>query len=126
MVWLVAYLVKKHNLTVNDVIRHYDITGKQCPLFYVPTKYQSETLANERWNGFKQLVKAQIIDNFVVENNVDTSFMVRVYNPPLNIRKDAGTNNPIVDVIKNNGVYTIVETKNIGTVTWGKLKSGVG
>ena len=112
--------------SVNDVIRHYDVTGKQCPLYYVPKKYQSEALANERWNGFKQQVKAQLIDDFVVENNVDKSFMVKVYNPPFNIRKDAGTNNPIVGVIKSNGTYTIIDVKNVGAVTWGKLKSGAG
>lgn len=35
LVELVVELVKKYNLTVNDIIRHYDVTGKECPKYYV-------------------------------------------------------------------------------------------
>ena len=32
---LAALLCVEFNLTANDVIRHYDITGKECPIYYV-------------------------------------------------------------------------------------------
>jgi N-acetylmuramoyl-L-alanine amidase len=32
---LVAYLLKAYRLTIDDVYRHYDITGKICPKLYV-------------------------------------------------------------------------------------------
>lgn len=51
-----------------------------------------------------------------------TSFKVRVTVNALNIRSGAGTSHKITGVIKNKGVYTIVEKKN----NWGKLKSGAG
>ena len=35
LVELCAYLCKKYGLTADDVIRHYDVTGKHCPLWYV-------------------------------------------------------------------------------------------
>lgn len=35
VVELTAYLCKMFNLDVDDVIRHYDVTGKRCPLYYV-------------------------------------------------------------------------------------------
>ena len=35
LVELCAYLCKKFGLTADDVIRHYDVTGKHCPLWYV-------------------------------------------------------------------------------------------
>ena len=35
MVHLTAWLCGKFDLTTRDVIRHYDVTGKQCPLYYV-------------------------------------------------------------------------------------------
>ena len=35
VVKLTAWLCKKYNLTQNDVIRHYDVTGKDCPKYYV-------------------------------------------------------------------------------------------
>lgn len=50
------------------------------------------------------------------------SFLVRVTASELNIRSGPGTNYGINGVIKDRGVYTIVQEQN----GWGKLKSGVG
>lgn len=49
-------------------------------------------------------------------------YRVKIQVPALNIRSNAGTNYGITGVIRDSGVYTIVEEKN----GWGKLKSGVG
>ncbi|MGN0665337.1 MAG: N-acetylmuramoyl-L-alanine amidase [Huintestinicola sp.] len=40
---LCAYLCDKFGLTADDVIRHYDVTGKHCPLWYVshPEDFES-------------------------------------------------------------------------------------
>lgn len=35
LVELTAYLLGKFDLTTENVIRHYDVTGKNCPLYYV-------------------------------------------------------------------------------------------
>lgn len=35
VIQLTAWLCKKFGLTSKDVIRHYDVTGKLCPLYYV-------------------------------------------------------------------------------------------
>ena len=35
VVELTAWLCRKFNLTPDDVIRHYDVTGKICPKYYV-------------------------------------------------------------------------------------------
>ena len=55
---LCAYLLNKYNLTADDIIRHYDVTGKQCPLYWSPTKYQSAEIANRRFEEFKNKVRA--------------------------------------------------------------------
>ena len=122
---LCAYLLKKYGLSVDDLIRHYDVTGKQCPLWFVPTKYQSEAVANARWAGFKALV-SQKMDGSTDAVEQKASFKVKILDDALNVRKAAGVGNPITGVISNHGVYTIVETKTIGSAVWGKLKSGVG
>lgn len=54
----------------------------------------------------------------------DGSFLVRVIDPALNIRRGAGSLHRKVGVITDEGTYTIVETNKSGT--WGKLKSGAG
>lgn len=51
-----------------------------------------------------------------------TVYKVKVTTSALNIRSGAGTNNKVVGVIRDRGVYTIVDEKS----GWGKLKSGAG
>ena len=51
-----------------------------------------------------------------------TAYKVRVTASALNVRDGAGTNYKINTVIRDKGVYTIVDEKN----GWGKLKSGAG
>ena len=35
LVELCADICRRYNLTVNNIIRHYDVTGKDCPRYYV-------------------------------------------------------------------------------------------
>lgn len=35
LIKLLAWLSGEYNLKENDIIRHYDVTGKMCPLYYV-------------------------------------------------------------------------------------------
>ena len=45
MVELTAWLCEKFQLTEQDVIRHYDITGKNCPKYFVENE--------SAWEDFK-------------------------------------------------------------------------
>lgn len=119
---LCAYLLKKYGLKIDDLIRHYDVTGKQCPLWYVPTKYQSEEVANARWAGFKALVSQKM----GVALSGDKSFKVKIIDTALNVRKGAGVTNAVVTAVHKGEVYTIVETEKVGGSEWGRLKSGIG
>lgn len=51
-----------------------------------------------------------------------TAYKVKVTTSALNIRSGPGMNNKVVGVIRDRGVYTIVDEKS----GWGKLKSGAG
>ncbi len=44
-VHLVAYLTEKYDLDRDDIIRHYDVTGKDCPKWYVEHE--------DEWEQFK-------------------------------------------------------------------------
>ena len=147
---LCAMLLKKYKLTVNDLIRHFDVTGKQCPLHWSPTKYQSEAVATARWNRFKEDVQTVMNGGKVTRNNtvditessikntkptvstpnsntsVSTAlpYKVKVIDRTgLNVRKGAGVNNPIVTTIKYGEVYTVVSVTKVGSSTWGLLKA---
>ena len=48
LVHLTAWLCEKFGLTEEDVIRHYDVTGKICPKYFVDD--------TDAWNAFKREV----------------------------------------------------------------------
>lgn len=123
---LCAYLCQQYKLNpMDDVIRHYDVTGKQCPLYWSPTKYTSKQTADARFKTFKQSV-AKLMGSKIGAAENDNTFLVRVLDVALNIRSAPGTSNKVTGVIRDNGVYTIVEVKKVGGVEWGRLKSGIG
>lgn len=49
---LIANLLYTHNLTINDLWRHYDITGKICPKIFVENE--------ESYHKFKDKVKSYL------------------------------------------------------------------
>lgn len=55
LVTLVANLVKEYNLKVDDVIRHYDVTEKKCPLYFVDHP--------DEWEAFKDDVSSYLDNN---------------------------------------------------------------
>lgn len=52
LVHLVAYLCDKYRLEKENVIRHYDVTGKKCPKYMVEHP--------EEWNAFRDAVVAYL------------------------------------------------------------------
>ena len=46
MVQLTAWLCRQYSLTADTVIRHYDVTGKNCPKYFVENE--------EAWANFKE------------------------------------------------------------------------
>lgn len=51
---LTKYLMKKYNIPVENVVRHYDVTRKSCPAPFVNN--------NVAWNNFKNKLKG---DNYM-------------------------------------------------------------
>jgi N-acetylmuramoyl-L-alanine amidase CwlA len=59
LVKLVAWVCCEYNLDKKDIIRHYDVSGKKCPLYFVEHE--------DEWKQFKDEVMKYIKDNAVVE-----------------------------------------------------------
>lgn len=55
LVELVAFLCGKYNLTTDTIIRHYDVTGKNCPKYFVENE--------DEWEAFKNDVAKYIAEN---------------------------------------------------------------
>lgn len=50
---LVAQILVENDLTISDVYRHFDITGKLCPKFFVENESD--------WNNFKNKIKGYMV-----------------------------------------------------------------
>lgn len=85
----------------------------------------------QNWTGNREL--SEVTHNYLSgtplyflepldRTNIDGFYLVKVTCEALNIRAGAGTNYKINGCIRDQGKYTIVETKG----NWGKLKSGAG
>lgn len=97
----VAKLMKEYGFTINNIKRHRDFSGKNCP-------------HRTNWTNFLDRLKQEI--------NQESSFLVKINCDVLNVRQKPTTDSKIVTKVKRNEVYTIVEKNG----NWGKLKSGVG
>lgn len=74
LVELCADICRREGLTINDIIRHYDVTGKECPRYYV--RNESE------WIKFKNDVAnklGQATTNVAVEEAKGSDEPVRRY-----------------------------------------------
>ena len=58
LVELTAWLIGRYDLGVEDVIRHYDVTGKNCPKYFVEHE--------EAWEAFRD-----DLTDYIAENGVD-------------------------------------------------------
>ncbi len=54
LVELTTFLCLKYDLSEEDLIRHYDITGKNCPKYYVENP--------DKWENFKRRVGEELRD----------------------------------------------------------------
>ena len=61
LVSLTAYLIGKFDLSTEDVIRHYDITQKMCPRYYVEHE--------DAWEEFLSDVDRYIQENGAVKKD---------------------------------------------------------
>lgn len=61
---LVTTLMMKYNLTKDQVVRHYDITGKDCPKMFVPV-VTNGVILEHAWLAFKSLLPVTPVNPIV-------------------------------------------------------------
>ena len=50
LIKLTGWLCTRYDVSKSNVIRHYDVTGKLCPLYYVKHKTKWRDLKNDIWS----------------------------------------------------------------------------
>lgn len=116
--YLSAFLCKMLGISAGNVdtyvLRHHDVTGKNCPAQMVQNPAE--------WQEFKETVK-YILGSAAGNTG---SYKVKITADVLNVRKGPGTNYGVATQVKQGEVYTIIAEEKNGSTTWGKLKSGAG
>lgn len=105
---LAAHLLRKHGFTTNDLYRHFDITGKDCPKMM---------LTATAWDKFKSDVAVAMRDDPKPQ-----LAQGRVTPKDLNVRTGPGVSNNAVAKLPQNAVVDIFEKKDgwlrIGPGRW--------
>lgn len=117
--YVCAYICKLLGITADNVdtyvLRHWDVTGKDCPHNWTGT-------SNSNWTKFKTMVKNILATG---KHKAANSFKVKIVNcKALNVRKSASAKADIVTKVKAGDVFTIIDISSGGG--WYKLKSGAG
>ena len=114
---LAAYICKKYGISIDRVVRHYDVTHKSCPAPFVSNP--------ARWTDFKNRLAAMIGGQVVApstpsENNTMNKVMTVTANGGLNVRSGAGTGYGIVGGLSKGAQVTVYEMSN----GWARIGSG--
>lgn len=136
MVKLGAWLAQYYGLDPRkDFIRHYDVTRKVCPRYFVNSSTKWNQFKNDCYNymigklkesGIRNCTNAK--GNSILETQETVKFKQYIAKPTvdgLNCRKGPGTNYPVETIIDTDIAVTIVdEVKAKDGGTWLKTKSG--
>nr|DAY42911.1 MAG TPA: N-acetylmuramoyl-L-alanine amidase [Caudoviricetes sp.] len=110
LIELLVYLCRKYNLNQDAIIRHYDVTGKVCPKYYVEHQDAFEQLkadvASKLGNNYTpQLVQSTPTDN----NNYDT---YKVTYNGTNVRAGASLSSTVLYQRNSGDIIYVVGSDN--------------
>lgn len=119
---LIRKLMKKYDIDIDHVIRHFDVNGKHCPAYLMD---ESE------WEAFK----ARIL-GYRLEQAYKTTAACYLRSTPgvgdnkllykeasAKLRKKCKQSGDYIK-LKRNKAFTLTEVKMVGKDKWGKIKSG--
>ncbi|MEG1141282.1 MAG: N-acetylmuramoyl-L-alanine amidase [Clostridia bacterium] len=111
LILLLTDICKRYNLNpMTDIIRHYDVSGKRCPLYYVNNP--------EEFNNIKLKVNSLINNISDIQINYEKYRVTPVIG--LNVRISPDVNSTKVTAYKYNEIIDISEVIN----NFGKTKDG--
>ena len=125
LIWSTDKNARVKHLSGVNMTCHRDFANKACPGDYL---YNREGDIAQKVNAKLEAANNSASSAVLTEEDkgkADHStvpYLIRVTADKLNVRSGPSTKHKINMVIKNHGVYTIVEERN----GWGRLKSGAG
>lgn len=78
-IYLVKYLMNKYNIPIENVIRHYDVTGKTCPEPFVRntsqwTAFKNKLILNETTHWARNYLNTLISKGVITDENQWSAF----------------------------------------------------
>lgn len=121
-----------NNRGVKDGSSFYVLKHTKAPAILIECCFVDSKIDREKWDANK-CAKA-IVEGILNQSIVTSpkSFRIKIdgvsKSDVLNVREKPDASSKIAEKFKHNNSneYTIIETKKVGSQTWGKLKSGVG
>lgn len=104
---LAAYLLFKHGLGIERLIRHFDVTGKDCPRMYIN---------NADWHGFKSVVSSRL------NNYTEYRRRAKCATTDLNVRSGPGTAHPVIFTLKKDEPVVVFRVTPNG---WAEIGDGL-
>lgn len=104
-----AYM-KKYHIPASNVIRHWDVSGKDCPAPWTGSN-------NAGWKKFKKAISSSTVTK---PKPSFKSYKVKITASSLRIRKSASTGSKQVGSYKKNSIVTVKAVKN----GWGQTSKG--
>lgn len=104
-----AWMLFIHGLSIKDHVRHFDLTGKKCPLFF---------LDEEKWRLFNADVSARL-DNL---RNLYT--VAAVASKELNVRAGAGTKHSVLYALCQGEMVMLLKDKAQYINGWAQIHAG--
>ena len=89
---LAAWLLFRHGFNTDRLVRHHDITGKDCPKMFLET---------EKWLEFKSDVSSEF------DAMVNTKKRMMVTSKGLNVRSGPGVSNPVLYELKQDEIVAV-------------------
>ena len=126
---LTRYLLNKHHLTVKDLYRHYDITGKDCPKMMVDEPLWNQFIRDMKHKGVSLNIPFVSWEQFKadVNNTMEHQMPQIVKNASvntseLNVRSGPGTQFGIIQKLKQGDIVKVYEKiehwARIGEDSW--------
>ena len=91
---LAAWLLFRHGLGIDDLVRHYDLTGKKCPQMY---------LENDKWRVYKERV-------LEIWGHYTRMYKRRIVTAPeLNVRSGPGVEHPVKYKLQQGEIIAVAD-----------------
>lgn len=112
LIELIVDICKRHNLDQNSIIRHYDVTGKNCPKYYVENPSEFEKIKSDVANALGGSYNP-VVPEVIVPTTPDSSCDVyKITKQGVNKRSGASLNSSVVAVLGLNTEFNVYGTEN--------------